>query len=160
MNMDVAATLNLLRSLVSENGIEGGTERLYFKGRFDDTGGHIQNKTKLLSREPFEFRITKMSDENTRIQISYNDLREPDNMIGFFMKIGIPLFSVVTVWLLTEKVTWMGFFSTMGLAVVVSLATNRIFKKIAPYENNEIAYLIAYLENTSKKTATVEISSE
>ncbi len=145
--MDVAATLNLLRSLVGENGIEGGTERLYFKGRFDDTGGHIQNKTKLLSREPFELRITKMSDLNTRIQISYNDLREPDNISGLFVKIGLPIVAVIAVFLLSEKITLMGFFSAMGLAVIVSLATNRIFKKIVPYENEEIGYLLAYLEN-------------
>lgn len=145
--MDVAATLNLLRTLVGENGIDGGTERLYFKGRFDDTGGNIQNKSKLLSREPFEFRITKMSDVHTRIQISYNDLREPDNIRGLLMKIGLPILAVIAVWLLSEKITWIGFFSAMGLAAVVSLATNRIFKKIVPYENKEIGYLIAYLEN-------------
>lgn len=151
LDLNVGDTLELLKSVISDEGIQGNNGKIYFAGRFDDTGGSIQNKKKLFTNPPFELRISKMSDVHTRIQISYTDNETTGNGNSVIFQFGFPLLSVIIVSLLVDPISIMGLTKIILISTAVYFITNRFFKKVIPIDNPEIDYIMEHLENASQK---------
>lgn len=150
LDLNVGDTLELLKTIVSEEGIEGSNGKLYFTGRFDDTGGSIQNKKKLFTNPPFELRISKMSDVHTRIQISYTDTEIVSGVKPIFIQFGTPMLAAITVSLLVDPISIMGLVKIVLISTAVYFVTKRFFKKVMPLDNPEIYYIMDHLEKTSQ----------
>lgn len=151
LDLNVGDTLELLKSIISDEGIQGNNGKIYFAGRFDDTGGSIQNKKKLFTNPPFELRISKMSDVHTRIQISYTDNETGGSVKPGVFQFGIPAVSIIIIWLLLDPNTIMGFGIIFIVTAAIILITNKLFKKVIPVNNPEIDYIMEHLENASQK---------
>jgi|GEM_PF-4741106 len=152
LDMTVAELLTLLKPIVNEKGYQTNGEPLHYTGRLDDTGGTIRSTAlkHFDMYQPIELRISKMSDNETRLHIRTSIKTMPSNFKGILSSFLIPTLVMLLLTLLfEEQVTVLILLKTIFIGLLVSVALNffyfRMFK-IRSRSLGDLDYLLQYIE--------------
>lgn len=152
LDMTVAELLTLLKPIVNEKGYQPDGQPLHYTGRLDDTGGTIRNTAMkhFDLYQPIELRISKMSDNETRLHIRTSIKTLPSNARGIMTSFLVPMLVMLLLTLLIEEnLTAFILLKTVFIGLLVSVILNFFYFKMYKIRSRSLGdldYLLQYIE--------------